>query len=151
MIIEVKRLYKKEQYTIGKLYIDGKYFCDTLEDTDRGLTQSMSLSHIKKMKIARNTAIPAGKYKVTINVVSPKFVLKPYYKKVCNGKVPRILNVPGYDGILFHYGKDQNWTDGCVLIGRNKIKGGLTEGEDVFKRFYEKLKEATDEIWVIIS
>mgnify|MGYP006908850069 CR=1 FL=1 len=140
MKIEVKRLYRKPNYTIGKLYIDGEYFCDTLEDFDRGLSQSMSLEHLKRMKVPRQTAIPTGVYKVTVNVISPKFSLKPFYKKVCNGKVPRILNVPAFDGILFHYGENQNWTDGCVLIGYNKEKGKLTDGQEVFEKFYERLK-----------
>ena len=51
MIITVKRIAKRPTYTIGKLYIDGKYFCDTIEDKDRGLTQNMPLSEIKKKKV----------------------------------------------------------------------------------------------------
>ena len=151
MIIEIKRLYKKEDYTIGKMYIDGVYFCDTLEDKDRGLTQSMSIDHIKKIKIPKKTAIPTGTYSITLNVISPKFSLKPFYKRVCGGKVPRILDVPGFTGILIHYGKDENWTEGCPLIGRNTVKGKLTDGEATFEAFYKKLKEAKENIYLEIS
>ena len=60
MLIEVKRLYKKTDYTIGKMYIDGEYFCDTLEDTDRGLKQEYSLAELKELKEYGKTAIPSG-------------------------------------------------------------------------------------------
>ena len=51
MKITVERTFRGPKYTIGHLYIDGKYFCDTLEDPDRGLTQEMSLQEIKKIKV----------------------------------------------------------------------------------------------------
>ena len=65
MRITVKRIAKKNTYTIGKLYVDGQYLCDTLEDKDRGLTDSMSESEIKKKKVMHQTAIPTGIYKVS--------------------------------------------------------------------------------------
>ena len=73
MEILVKRIAKKPKYTIGKLYIDKKYICDTLEDTDRGLNQDMSLEEIKKKKVYGETAIPSGVYKVDMNTIRPKF------------------------------------------------------------------------------
>lgn len=51
MKLILNRIAKKKDYTIGKLYIDGKYFCDTLEDTDRGLKSSDLLSDILRNKI----------------------------------------------------------------------------------------------------
>ena len=74
MKLTLKRIARKDTYTIGKLYINGKYFLDTLEDKDRGLKQSMSLDQIKEMKIPNETAIPSGIYKVTLDVISPKSV-----------------------------------------------------------------------------
>ena len=73
MEILLKRIAKKPNYTIGKLYIDGKYFCDTLEDKDRGLLQSMTENEILKIKVKDQTAIPTGKYKIDMNTVSPRF------------------------------------------------------------------------------
>jgi hypothetical protein len=73
MKLTLRRIAKKSTYTIGKLYIDGVYFCDTIEDTDRGLYQGQSLETIKKIKVYAKTAIPRGTYKVTLNIVSPKF------------------------------------------------------------------------------
>jgi hypothetical protein len=73
MKIKVDRKYKKDTYTIGNLYVDGKWFCNTLEDRDRGLKQTDSLATIQSKKIYGETAIPTGKYRITLDVVSPKY------------------------------------------------------------------------------
>lgn len=154
MKIVVKRLYKKAKYTIGRLFIDGKLICNTLEDTDRGLTQDMSLEEIKKKKIYGETAIPTGTYNVTLNVVSPKFSTYSFYKEVCKGKLPRLLNVPGFDGILIHVGdgyRGPDLTYGCILVGDNTIVGGLTNGKERFKQIYNILKTAKDNIQITIE
>jgi hypothetical protein len=65
----------------------------------------MSLEEIKKIKVPNETAIPAGAYNVTLNVVSPKFKDRAWAKPY-GGKVPRILNVPGFEGVLIHPGTD---------------------------------------------
>lgn len=145
MNILVDRKYKRDTYTIGKLYINNEYFCDTLEDKDRGLKQTMTESEILKTKVNHETAIPIGEYEVTINIVSPKFSQKAFYKSINNGKVPRILNVKGFDGILFHVMdgyRGAELSSGCIGIGKNKIKGGLLDGQNTYKNFYSKLQEA---------
>ena len=145
MELKLIRKYRKTDYTIGILYINNKYFCEILEDTDRGLKDSMSLEEIKKIKIKDQTCIPYGTYTITLDVVSPKFSTKTYYKEVCNGKVPRLLNVKGFEGILIHVGEGSNGhrlTSGCLLIGRNTIKGGLTEGKKYFQLLYNQMIEA---------
>lgn len=147
MKLTVYRKYKKENYTIGELYIDGNYFCSTLEDKDRGLNQNMPLSYIKEHKVYGRTAIPTGSYEVSLDITSPKFSQMSFYQEVCDGKVPRLLKVPGFEGILFHVAdgpKGSSLLQGCIGVGKNKIKGGLLEGKDVFGRLYKKLKEAKD-------
>lgn len=137
MELILKRIAKKKDYTIGRLYIDNQYFCDTLEDTDRGLKQSMSEKEIKKIKIPGKTAIPTGTYKINMNIVSPRFGSKAFYKAVCNGKLPRLMGVPGFQGVLIHVGDGSNGhllTEGCLLVGKNKIVGGLLEGRDIFTK-----------------
>lgn len=144
MILTLDRKYKLPTYTIGKLYIDGEYFCDTLEDKDRGLTDNMTVSEISKIKIKKETAIPTGTYSITLNIVSPRFSVSSFYKQVCNGKLPRILNVKGFDGILIHVGEGINGKDltsGCILVGKNTIKGGLTNSKECFKELYKLLKD----------
>ena len=138
MEILLKRIAKKNLYTIGKLYIDGVYFCDTIEDKDRGLSQSMPLEEIKKIKVPNETAIPTGTYNVTLNVVSPKFKDRAWAKPY-EGKVPRILNVPGFEGVLIHPGTDQNSTSGCIILGKNKIVGKVVESQAIFKIFMVKV------------
>ena len=76
MKLLLKRIAKQKTYTIGKLYIDGVYECDTLEDTDRGLSDDMSIAEIKKKKVYGQTAIPTGTYEINMDVVSPKFKIE---------------------------------------------------------------------------
>lgn len=108
MKLRVERLWKKDTYTIGRLYVDDKYFCNTLEDTVRDLS--------KEKKIPGKTAIPYGEYKVVFNW-SPKF----------GRNLPRLLNVPAFEGILIHPGNTANDSSGCILVGKNTEVGRLTE------------------------
>lgn len=143
MEILVRRIAKRPTYTIGRMYIDGKYVCDTLEDTDRGLKQSMSLEEIKKKKIYGKTAIPTGTYKVTMDVVSPKFKNRTWAKPY-GGKIPRLLNVPGYEGVLIHPGNAANETYGCILPGINSVVGKVMNSQATFKKVMAILTKGTD-------
>lgn len=145
MNLKLERKWRKADYTIGNLYVDGKFFSNTLEDTDRGLTSSMSLSEIRKIKQPSQTAIPTGSYEITLDIVSPKFGSRTFYNTVCNGKLPRLMNVKGFDGILIHVGDGYNGkelTAGCILVGKNNIKGGLTQGKETFTNLYKLLEQA---------
>lgn len=142
MKITIDRTWKKKDYTIGRLFINGELFCNTLEDTDRDLTQDMNLRTLINKKIPNQTAIPTGQYDITLNVKSPKFSTYDFYFDVCKGYLPRLLNVPGFDGILIHCGSGPQHSSGCILVGYNKIKGGLTDTKEVFKKLYSVLKEA---------
>ena len=144
MRIVIDRKWPKETYTIGRLYINGELFCNTLEDTDRGLSKTDPLSRIQSVKIPGETAIPKGTYTVSLDIVSPKYSAVKWYYDLCKGKMPRLLMVPGFDGILVHPGTSALDTRGCVLVGRNTKKGQLTESRDTFKRLYERLKSARD-------
>ena len=148
MEILIKRIAKKSTYTIGKLYIDNKYFCDTLEDKDRGLNSSMSESQIKGVKVYGETAIPMGTYKIDMNTISPKFSKYPFYQEVCKGKIPRLIGVKGFNGILIHVAdgyKGASLVQGCIGIGKNKIKGGLLEGKETFKKLYSILSSCNND------
>lgn len=142
MILTLKRIFKGESYTIGKLFVDGKFICNTIEDKDRNLKDSDSLEEIKKKKIPSLTAIPSGTYKITLNVVSPKFYQKDYYKRFCQGKVPRLLGVKGFDGILIHKGTTEKDSAGCIIVGNNTIKGKVTNSQQCFEQLYKLLDEA---------
>ena len=128
--IKVIRKYFKEEYTIGKMFIYDELFCDVLEDKDRGLTDDMSLSQIKKNKVYAKTAIPYGRYEV-----------KPYFWPKYRKVYPWLQNVKGFTGILCHCGRTADNSSGCLLLGENKIKGGLINGEKYVRKLTEIVQE----------
>lgn len=143
MKLTIKRTITRNNYTLGELYIDGQFFCSTLEDKDRGLTQSMSVEQIKSIKVPGETAIPKGTYKVTLDVVSPKFSKYPFYMKVCEGKLPRLIDVKGYEGVLIHVAdgiKRDALLQGCIGIGNLSSEEYLINGKQVFTEFYNRIK-----------
>ena len=144
MKLTLKRTYKCNDYTIGHLYVDGVYLCDTIEDCDRGLDQNMTSSQIRKIKKKSVTAIPTGTYGITLNVVSPKYSKKKWFNDFCMGRMPRLLNVPGFDGILIHTGNTAKDSDGCLLVGYNKIKGQVINSTEAFVKLYTILKQASE-------
>lgn len=134
----LKRIAKKPTYTIGKLYLDGEYFSDTLEDRNRGLTQDMDLEDILRIKVYGETAIPTGTYKIDMNTISPKFKDRSWAKPY-KGKIPRLLDVPGFDGVLLHPGNSADDSLGCILVGNNTQVGKVLNSQAVFKRLMQKL------------
>ena len=140
MKLTLKRIAKKKTYTIGKLYIDDVYFCDTIEDTDRGLYQKQDIQELRKIKVPSKTAIPTGIYKISLSTVSPKFSAKKIYQEICKGKVPRLLNVPGYEGVLIHIGNTAEDSAGCILVGQNKVVGKVINSTETFRKLYNKIK-----------
>lgn len=144
MELTVDRKYKGQSYTIGDLYVDGKFFSNTLEDADRGLDNSMSLDKILELKKPSITAIPRGTYIITLDVYSPRFGNKSFYKEVCDGKLPRLLNVKGFEGILIHAGNTDRDSAGCLLVGVNKVKGQVINSRETFKELYKLLKDKHD-------
>lgn len=138
MELKLERIYKGPLYTIGKLYINEHYFCDTLEDTDRGLSQSQSIQEIQARKLYGVTAIPTGRYLVDMNTVSSKFGTKSW--AIPNkGVVPRLMDVRGFEGILIHPGNKPEDTLGCILVGLNKIKGQVIDSVTYYKKLMSKL------------
>ena len=153
MQLVLERKWKKSNYTIGNLYINGKWIANTLEDVDRNLNSSMSVEQIKAIKKPKITAIPTGTYEVTLNVVSPKFSKYPFYNSINGGRVPRLLNVKGFEGILIHVmdgPKGAELSEGCIGVGRNLIKGGLLQGKEYYKKLYDILKNNNDKITIKI-
>lgn len=138
MKLKLKRIALKDAYTIGRLYIDDMYFCDTLEDKVRDLNKNGKFDNGEK-KVKNETAIPYGTYKVTTGVVSPRFKDRVWAKPY-GGKIPRLLNVDSFDGVLIHPGTTSNDTSGCLLVGKNTIVGKLTQSQDTFHKLMGKLK-----------
>ncbi|MCQ2299678.1 MAG: DUF5675 family protein [Bacteroidales bacterium] len=140
MRIKIRRIALKPTYTIGKLYIDGIYFCDTLEDKVRDLNKN-GVFDAGEVKVPGKTAIPYGKYNLTMAVQSPRFANSKTYEK-CKGYLPRLLKVNAFEGILIHIGNTEADTDGCILVGENKAVGKVLNSTATFWRLYSILREA---------
>lgn len=130
------------EYTIGHLYVNGKYFCDTLEDTNRDLNKNGKFDKGEK-KVYGETCIPFGTYKITLSIQSPKFSKQDKYK-FCKGYLPRLLDVPEYEGVLIHIGNKPKDTLGCILVGENKVKGQVINSTLTFKKLYSVLEGEED-------
>lgn len=143
MKLLLKRIALRDTYTIGKLYVDNHYFCDTLEDKVRDLNKDGDLNDAGEGKVAGQTAIPYGTYKVTMDVQSPKFSQRASYAW-CKGYLPRLLNVPHFDGIMIHSGNTADHSSGCILVGENRVKGQVLNSMNTLKRLYDILKGADD-------
>lgn len=137
MKLKLKRVAYRPTYTIGKLYIDDVYFCDTLEDTNRDENNNGQFDN-GEIKVWGQTCIPFGKYKICM-MNSPKF------KKV----LPRLMAVPHFEGILIHPGNVPEDTHGCILVGENKEKGKVLNSTVTFNRLMSVImgeKDVTIEI-----
>ena len=143
MKLLLKRIALRPTYTIGRLLIDGERFCDTLEDKVRDTNKDGDLLDEGEGKVYAQTAIPYGTYDVTLNVQSPKYSTRKQYE-FCKGYLPRLLDVPHFEGILIHIGNKPEDSAGCILVGENKVVGGLINSTATFTRLYGRLKAAAD-------
>jgi hypothetical protein len=119
MKLEVKRLTYSDKSTIGKLFLDGEFFCHTLEDV------------IRPEKVYGETAIPEGTYKV-------KITYSPRFKR----DLPLLLNVPKFEGIRIHAGNTAKDTEGCILVGDLAGQDIVWQSRAAFNRLFDKLKAA---------
>lgn len=130
MKLTLKRIALRPTYTIGKLYIDNVYFCDTLEDTVRDINKSGKFDN-GEQKIKGKTAIPYGTYEI-------KWTYSPRFKKY----TPQLMNVPSFEGIRVHAGNTSADTEGCLILGENKQVGKVLNSRATINKFYPIIKEA---------
>lgn len=153
MELKLKRIALRDTYTIGRLYVDNHYFSDTLEDKVRDYNKDGDLNDAGEGKVYGKTAIPYGRYEITMKVQSSKYSQRASYAW-CNGYLPRLLNVPHFDGILIHAGNTADDSAGCLLVGENKVKGQVINSMATLKRLIPILKHASDsgeKIWITIE
>lgn len=153
MELKLTRKYLKDEYTIGHLYINGVYFCDVLEDKVRDYNKDGDLNDVGETKVYGKTAIPYGRYRISLNIRSPKFSLRPEYLW-CGGYLPRLLDVPHFEGILIHAGNYAAESAGCLLVGENKTRGGVINSMATLRKLYVELKLANsknEEIWITVE
>lgn len=121
MKIRLDRAWKKNGYTISRVFLngsrfgDGKKWCSALEDEDRGLTDTMTLYEIQQRKVYGQTAIPTGRYRV-------KITYSPRFKRM----MPLVCEVKGFSGVRLHAGNTPNDTEGCILFGVNDKVGRVS-------------------------
>lgn len=144
MELTLRRKFKGPTYTIGDLFIDGQFFCNTIEDTVRELPATCpdtprGRSCTCKEKVHAKTAIPAGTYRITLGY-SPK------YKR----KMPCLHNVPHFLGILIHPGNTEEDSSGCILVGENTVKGKVLNSRATFQRLYALLEKEKDITIIIV-
>lgn len=123
MKVEVNRIFKASNYTIGELSVDNNYVCDTLEDKVR----------VDGEKVYAETAIPTGTYTLVLSYSNR-------FKKV----MPEILNVPNFSGIRIHCGNSSEDTEGCLLVGKwdGKTENWISDSKNSYNKLYPLLEEA---------
>lgn len=130
MKLRLVRRFFADTYTVGTLYINDVRFCDTLEDKNRDLNKNGKFDNGEK-KVYSETAIPFGAYEVVLTR-SPKF----------GRDLPRLLNVPGFEGVLIHRGNTPKDTAGCILVGENKAKGKVLNSTKYEVELVKRCREA---------
>lgn len=135
MELVIDRKWKKDEYTISNLYVDGSKVCNVIEDKDRGLDQNMPLDEIKKLKVYGKTAIPTGRYKVVF-AASNRFGNSSY---AMNKLIPYVQNVKGFSDIRMHAGNTDKDTEGCLLLGKNDVVGKVTNSQYWCKKVFERM------------
>lgn len=119
MKVVVIRQWRRKDYTIGVMYIDGQFFCHTCEDADRNLHDFMDMSDIVDKKVYGNTAIPCGRYDVVTD-----------YSNKYKRNMPHICNVKGFEGIRIHSGNSSKDSEGCLLLGKAVLGNDLAPTKD---------------------
>ena len=125
MNIDVKRDARVANATLGKLYVDGRYQCETLEDVVRP----------PGVKIYGQTAIPAGEYRVLVTISSR-------FKR----PLPLLVDVPGFEGVRIHPGNTDADTEGCILVGRGRERNIVTDSRAAFGPLFELIQAAVQRL-----
>ncbi len=129
MEITVKRKVYAETYTAGEMYLDGTWFCDTLEDQVR-----------TGEKVPGQTAIPDGRYQVIMSYSA-------HFQRV----MPLLLGVPGFSGVRIHPGNTVADTAGCILVGTSTGKGTLINSRKAYDLLIYEIESEKVDHWINIS
>lgn len=119
MKLLLERVQVDPDVTIGSLSIDGQWECWTCEDP------------VRDTKIHGQTAIPFGKYPVTITH-SPRF----------QRDLPLLEYVPNYSGVRIHPGNTPADTEGCILPGADRLAKSVGRSRLAFDALFAKLRAA---------
>lgn len=143
MKLRLRRIALRDTYTIGKLEVfhwgKWEWIADTIEDKVRDLNKNGVFDN-GETKVYSESAIPYGEYEVTLDIKSPKysnFNKYPQYKKY-DGYLPRLLDVPHFEGILIHTGNTAQHSSGCLIVGENKVVGKVINSTATFYRIMDE-------------
>lgn len=123
MILTLKREVVTDDYTEGKMYVDGEYYCDTIEDRWRDLSEEKKQFGV--------TAIPAGVYRIVMT-------MSARYNRI----MPLLLDVPHFRGVRIHAGNTARDSDGCILTGRKLTDGMIHQSREFTNRLYTIIDDA---------
>ena len=126
MKLTIQRYLFTEDYTMGLLFIDGVYFCDTIEDKYRG-------QELSKIKVVDETCIPYGVY-------SAKLTYSPKYQKI----MPQILDVPYFTGVRIHAGNTAKDSSGCIIVGIKSENGKVLSSRKMYNALMKRLETANN-------
>lgn len=131
MEIKLIRKYYQAKYTIGRLYVNNRFFSDCLEPPSLHLTERSALRIILIAKYKGYRAIPTGRYRILITR-SRRF-----------GRwLPLLMNVKGFEGIRIHAGNKPEDTRGCILLGFNRRKGYVLDSTRCVLTLVKMMTEA---------
>lgn len=133
------RSFRKPTYTIGRIYANGQFICNSMEDVDRHIFQGQPLADLLKIKIKGETAIPTGTYRLRVTE-SPKF----------KRELIEVVDVPGFTGIRIHALNTAEQSEGCIGPGLNTEKGRVTESRKYEKILTDMVKKETEAYITII-
>lgn len=126
MRLKVIRDDETPERSLGKLYADDSYICETCEDADRHMEDGGE-------KVNGQTAIPRGLYKV-VNSYSHRF------RKI----LPEVIGVPGFSGVRIHGGNSAADTLGCILVGRVRTENGIANCAATVQRIIDMIDNAEE-------
>jgi len=147
--IRIDRGWRKENYTVSRVFVDGvrfgdgKHYCNALEDKDRGLTSDMSVDEIVRRKVYGKTAIPAGRYKVTMS-------WSPRFRKM----MPHVEAVKGFTGIRLHPLNTAEQSEGCIGFGANDRVGWISQSKywtGMITDMIETTLKSGHEVWLQVG
>lgn len=125
-----------KESTLGKLYIDGYYFANTLEDVVRA----------PGSKVAGKTAIPTGRYRVIWNKSNR-------FSRLAGRDVfmPLLLDIPGFAGVRIHTGNRAADTEGCILVGYDRHADSISRSRDAIQALYPLIEKSKTLVWLTVS
>lgn len=160
MNLVLHRKYLKKDYTIGNLYLkdeygNHKFICNILEDKVRDLNKNGKFDN-GEVKVPNETAIPYGEYRIAMDIVSPRFSNAAKYPKYAKygGKLPRLIGIDSFSGVLIHAGNTPSDSSGCLLVGENKAVGKVLNSTkcfyDLMDNYLLPAHKRGEEIWISI-